>query len=208
MSLSMPSSGGPFGPDVFTALDLIRANSDEGPSKPPSEASKLPEKPLSDSEAMIGASAPYLDNITEDDAEHEVEADLQTDVASLGGKPPAAIGRISAEDSATIPTRILQTMDVLADTPGKPQGSRSAPLAGMAQRSTSLLTTKMPRSAPIRARMPTLLTSKKSSPSTGLNTGMHAGPAPTCRPSAMFAVDTLTKTTLPTLKMKTVSWTL
>ncbi|EST08323.1 hypothetical protein PSEUBRA_002074 [Kalmanozyma brasiliensis GHG001] len=74
MSLSMPSSGGPFGPEVFSALDLIRANSDEGPSKPASEAPHLPEKPSSDSEAIVGTSEPLLTNIAEDDAEQEAEA--------------------------------------------------------------------------------------------------------------------------------------
>ncbi|SPO31248.1 related to transport protein USO1 [Ustilago trichophora] len=73
MSLGLPSSGGPFGPEVFSALDMIRANSDEGPSKPPSEAQDLPEKPLSDSEAMVGRAEPFLAKIAEDDGEQEAE---------------------------------------------------------------------------------------------------------------------------------------
>lgn len=73
MSLGLPSSGGPFGPEVFSALDMIRANSDEGPSKPPSETHDLPEKPLSDTEAMLGRAEPLLANIAEDDGEQEVE---------------------------------------------------------------------------------------------------------------------------------------
>ncbi|SPO30104.1 related to transport protein USO1 [Ustilago trichophora] len=73
MSLGLPSSGGPFGPEVFSALDMIRANSDEGPSKPPLEAQDLPEKPSSDSEAMIGRAEPFLANIAEDDGEQEAE---------------------------------------------------------------------------------------------------------------------------------------
>ncbi|CDU22493.1 related to transport protein USO1 [Sporisorium scitamineum] len=77
MSLGLPSSGGPFGPEVFSALDMIRANSDEGPSKPPSEAQDLPEKPLSDSEALFGRSEIYLSNIAEEDAECEPEAELE-----------------------------------------------------------------------------------------------------------------------------------
>ncbi|TKY88168.1 hypothetical protein EX895_002878 [Sporisorium graminicola] len=76
MSLGLPSSGGPFGPEVFSAFDMIRATSDEGPSKPPSEAQDLPEKPLSDSEALIGRSEIHLSNIAEEEAEEEIEAGL------------------------------------------------------------------------------------------------------------------------------------
>lgn len=76
MSLGLPSSGGPFGPEVFSALDMIRANSDEGPSKPPSEAQDLPQKPLSDTEAFAGKSEIYLSNIAEEDGEQEPSAEL------------------------------------------------------------------------------------------------------------------------------------
>lgn len=82
MSLGLPSSGGPFGPEVFSALDMIRANSDEGPSKPPSEAQELPEKPLSDSEVMPGRVEPFLAKIAEDDGEQEAEIDVANDVHS------------------------------------------------------------------------------------------------------------------------------
>ncbi|SJX65572.1 related to transport protein USO1 [Sporisorium reilianum f. sp. reilianum] len=75
MSLGLPSSGGPFGPEVFSALDMIRANSDGGPSKPPSEAQDLPEKPSSDSEALFGRQEIHLSNIVEEEAERESEAE-------------------------------------------------------------------------------------------------------------------------------------
>ncbi|CCF50315.1 hypothetical protein NDA10_005381 [Ustilago hordei] len=76
MSLGLPSSGGPFGPEVFSALDMIRANSDEGPSKSPSETHDLPEKPLSDSEAIFGKTEPFLAQIVEDVAEEEGQDEL------------------------------------------------------------------------------------------------------------------------------------
>ncbi|SNX86663.1 related to transport protein USO1 [Melanopsichium pennsylvanicum] len=81
MSLGLPNSGGAFGPEVFSALNMIRANSDEGPSKPPSEAQDLPDKPLSDSDAMPGKDCPFLANIAEDDAEID-EAEVRTAGAS------------------------------------------------------------------------------------------------------------------------------
>ncbi|KAJ1021650.1 hypothetical protein NDA16_003786 [Ustilago loliicola] len=76
MSLGLPSSGGPFGPEVFSALDMIRANSDEGPSKPPSETHEMPERPLSDSETMFGKAEPFLAQIVEDDAEENAEDEI------------------------------------------------------------------------------------------------------------------------------------
>ncbi|GAC97706.1 hypothetical protein PHSY_005293 [Pseudozyma hubeiensis SY62] len=85
MSLGLPSSGGPFGPDVFSALDMIRANSDEGPSKPPSEAQDLPDKPLSDPEAFGVRGDIFLTNITEEDAEDESESELAAERHARAG---------------------------------------------------------------------------------------------------------------------------
>ncbi|KAI3481650.1 hypothetical protein L1887_55783 [Cichorium endivia] len=82
MSLGLPSSGGPFGPEVFSALDLIRANSDQGPSQPPSDTHDA-EMPLSDSEAMAPR-APFLAEIAEDDAEEE---DANAANAGASSKP-------------------------------------------------------------------------------------------------------------------------
>ncbi|KAJ9475543.1 hypothetical protein PHBOTO_005618 [Pseudozyma hubeiensis] len=84
MSLGLPSSGGPFGPDVFSALDMIRANSDEGPSKPPSEAQDLPDKPSSDPEAFGMRGDIFLSNITEEDAE-ETESEVAAERHSRAG---------------------------------------------------------------------------------------------------------------------------
>lgn len=75
MSLGLPSSGGPFGPEVFSALEMIRANSDEGPSKPPSESHDVPEKPLSDSEALPGRVEPFLARIAEDEGERDAKGE-------------------------------------------------------------------------------------------------------------------------------------
>ncbi len=82
MSLGLPSSGGPFGPEVFSALDLIRANSDQGPSQPPSDTHDA-EMPLSDSEVMAPR-APFLAEIAEDDAEEE---DANAANAGASSKP-------------------------------------------------------------------------------------------------------------------------
>lgn len=85
MSLGLPSSGGPFGPDVFSALDLIRANSDEGPSKPPSEAQDLPDKPSSDPEAFGMRGDIFLSNITEEDAEDETGSEVAAERHTRAG---------------------------------------------------------------------------------------------------------------------------
>ncbi len=90
MSLGLPSSGGPFGPEVFSALDLIRANSDEGPSKPPSEGHAMPEKPLSDSEALPSRVEPFLAKIAEDDAEQEAE--MQAELGLHGAPKDSGSG--------------------------------------------------------------------------------------------------------------------
>ncbi|KAN0062830.1 hypothetical protein ACQY0O_004650 [Thecaphora frezii] len=48
MSLGMPSSGGPFGPAALSALEMIRANSDAGPTEPALGDRPVPEKEISE----------------------------------------------------------------------------------------------------------------------------------------------------------------
>ncbi|PWY99323.1 hypothetical protein BCV70DRAFT_177019 [Testicularia cyperi] len=89
MSLGLPSSGGPFAPEVFSALDMIRANSDEGSAEPVS--GKRPEqvKTLSDTDASPRRAGAILTEIKEAAEADENEVEAKNKLQDEPGSPNA-----------------------------------------------------------------------------------------------------------------------